>query len=73
MTVGDDTCTDPGDLRAERSTANSALLLVPDPAAGGTGLILFPRTDCLPAAWVGPEPTELVTDFWAAAYAAIDT
>ena len=31
-------------------------LLVADPAAGGTGLILFPRTDALPAAWVGPVP-----------------
>ena len=56
VTVGDDTRPDPGDLQAERSTANSPPLLVADPAAGGTGLILFPRTDSLPAAWVGAVP-----------------
>ena len=56
MTVGDDTRADPGDLQAERRAAGSLPLLVADPAAGGTGLILFPRTDSLPAAWVGPVP-----------------
>jgi len=34
--------------------AGSAGLLVTDPAAGGTGLILFPRARALPAVWVGP-------------------
>lgn len=56
MTVGDDTRADPGDLQAERGAAGSPPLLVADPAAGGTGLILFPRTDSLPAVWVGPVP-----------------
>ena len=56
MTVGDDTRADPGDLHAERTAACSAPLLVADPAVGGTGLILFPRTDSLPAAWAGPVP-----------------
>ena len=32
----------------------SAGLLVADPATAGTALILFPRPDGLPAAWVGP-------------------
>ena len=32
----------------------SAAALVAEPAAEGTGLILFPRTGSLPAAWVGP-------------------
>jgi hypothetical protein len=56
VTVGDDTRTNPGDLPADRSTASSPPALVADPAAGGTGLILFPGTDCLPAVWVGPVP-----------------
>jgi CubicO group peptidase (beta-lactamase class C family) len=38
-----------------------------DPAAGLTGILLTQRMV------TSPEPTELVTDFWAAAYAAIDT
>ena len=33
-----------------------------DPAAGGTGLILFPRPDSLPAAWVGPVQAGLEPD-----------
>ncbi len=56
VTVGDDTRADPGDLQAERRAVGSPPLLVADPAAGGTGLILFPRTDSLPAAWVGLVP-----------------
>ncbi len=52
MTIGDDTRTDPVGPQAERSAA----ALVADPAADGTGLILFPRTGSLPAAWVGPVP-----------------
>ena len=71
MTVGDDTRTDPGDLQAERSAVGSPPLLVADPAAGGTGLILFPRTDSLPAVWVGPVPaTGLEPDDVAALLAA---
>jgi len=38
-----------------------------DTAAGLTGILLTQRM------MTSPEPTELVTDFWAAAYAAIDT
>ncbi len=38
-----------------------------DTAAGLTGILLTQRMV------TSPEPTELVTDFWAAAYAAIDT
>jgi len=45
-------------MRAERGPAERPLLLVADQAAAGTGLILFPRTDCLPAAWVGPLPAD---------------
>ena len=56
MTVGDDTRADPGDPQAERGAAGSPPLLVADPAGGGTGLILFPRTESLPAAWVGAVP-----------------
>ena len=56
MTIGDETRADPGDLQAERSLAGSPPLLVADPAGGGTGLILIPRPDSLPAAWVGPVP-----------------
>jgi CubicO group peptidase (beta-lactamase class C family) len=37
-----------------------------DTASGLTGILLTQRTV------TSPEPTELVTDFWAAAYAAID-
>ena len=54
MTVGDDTRADPGGRQAERSAAGSPPVLVADPAVGGTGLILFPRADSLPAVWVGP-------------------
>ena len=56
MTVGDDTRPDLENIQAGRSAAGSPLLLVADQAAGGTGLILFPRPDSLPAAWVGPLP-----------------
>jgi alpha-galactosidase len=56
VTAGDDTRPDPVGLRAGRGAAGSPPVLVADPAAGGTGLILFPRTDSLPAAWVGPVP-----------------
>ena len=56
MTVGDDTRPDPSDPQTEWSAAASPPALVADPAAGGTGLILFPRADSLPAAWVGPVP-----------------
>lgn len=38
-----------------------------DTASGLTGILLTQRMV------KSPEPTELVTDFWAAAYAAIDT
>ena len=55
MTVGDSIRTDPGD-QGEQRAAGSPPVLVADPAARGTGLILFPRTDSLPAAWVGPLP-----------------
>jgi len=56
MAVGDHTRPD---MKAERGGTDSPLLLVAAPAAGGTGLILFPRTDCLPAVWVGPVPAGL--------------
>ncbi|MGB6584221.1 MAG: hypothetical protein WBF34_40485, partial [Streptosporangiaceae bacterium] len=59
MTVEDDTRPDLGTIEAGRSAAGPPLLLLADPGAAGTGLILFPRTDSLPAAWVGPVPTGL--------------
>ena len=59
MTVGDDTRADLVNIQAERGVADTPLLLAADPAAAGTGLILFPRTDSLPAAWVGPVPAGL--------------
>jgi alpha-galactosidase len=37
-----------------RSVPGSPQLLVADPGAVGTGLILFPRPEALPTAWVGP-------------------
>ena len=58
MTVGDDTRPDLNNIQAGRGVAGSPLLLVADPAAAGTGLILFPRPDSLPAAWVGPLPAD---------------
>jgi hypothetical protein len=71
VSVGDDTRTDPGGLQAERSAVGSSPLLVADPAVGGTGLILFPRTDSLPAVWAGPVPaTGLEPDDVAALLAA---
>ena len=70
MTVGDDTRPDLGDIQAGRGEAGSPLLLVADPAAAGTGLILFPRSDSLPAAWVGPVPAGLDPDDAAALLAA---
>jgi hypothetical protein len=42
--------------RIDMSAFLTEALLVADPAAGGTGLILFSRTESLPAAWVGPVP-----------------
>jgi alpha-galactosidase len=62
VTVGDDTRPDFKNIQAGRGVASSPLLLVADPAAGGTGLILFPRPDSLPAAWVGPLPAGLEPD-----------
>ena len=71
MTVGDDTRTDIGGLRADLSAVGSPPALLACPAAGSTGLILFPRTDSLPAAWVGPVPaTGLEPDDVAALLAA---
>jgi alpha-galactosidase len=52
VAVGDDVQAEAGHVRAGRGTA--APLVVADPeAACGTGLILFPQADALPAAWVG--------------------
>jgi len=45
---------------AEPGAAGLRPVLVADPdVASGTGLILFPRTDSLPAAWAGPVPAGL--------------
>jgi hypothetical protein len=68
MTVGDNA----RPIQAERGTAaSSPFLLVSDPAGAGTGLILFPRTDALPAAWVGAVPAGLEPDDAAALLAAV--
>jgi alpha-galactosidase len=56
--------------KSERSGADSPLLLVADQAAVGTGLIVFPRTDSLPAAWVGPVSAGLEPEDAAALLAA---
>src|SRR5260370_14637869 len=53
-----DTRADLGRPQASRNAAGSAPLLVADPAAAGTGLILFPRADSLPGVWVGPVPAD---------------
>jgi len=37
-----------------RRVPGSPPLLVADPGAAGTGMILFPRPEALPTAWVGP-------------------
>jgi alpha-galactosidase len=39
-----------------RAPAQEDPLLVTDPEAAGTGLIVFPRADSLPPVWVGPVP-----------------
>ncbi len=52
MTDGDDIRPDLDSIQAERGEIVSPLRLVADPAATGTGLILFPRADSLPAVWV---------------------
>jgi alpha-galactosidase len=67
VTVGDHAR---ADREAERATSDSSLLLVADPAGAGTGLILVPRADSLPAAWVGPVPAGLDPDDAAALLAA---
>jgi len=59
VTVRDNTRPDLKDIQTERGAAGSPLLLAADPVAAGTGLILFPRADSLPAAWVGPVPAGL--------------
>jgi alpha-galactosidase len=58
VTVRDNTRPDLKTIEAERSAAGLPLLLVADPAGAGTGLILFPQADSLPAAWVGPLPAD---------------
>ena len=54
MTVGDDARPDLKIIHTERGPVSSPILLAADPAGAGTGLILFPRADSLPAAWIGP-------------------
>jgi alpha-galactosidase len=51
--VGNDVQAEAGQARAGRSTAGPLVVAGPG-AACGTGLILFPQTGALPAAWVGP-------------------
>ncbi len=41
---------------ADKHAPGARPVLVGDPAGAGTGLILFPRPDSLPAVWVGPVP-----------------
>lgn len=58
MAVGDDVQAEAAVLRAGQGTA--APLVVADPEAEcGTGLILFPQADALPAAWAGPAAVAL--------------
>jgi alpha-galactosidase len=58
VTVGDDVQAEAGQPRAGQGTAGP--LVVADPeAADGTGLILFPQADALPAVWVGPAAVAL--------------
>lgn len=71
MTVRDDTSPDLGNLKAGRGAAGVPLLLAADPAATGTGLILFPRPGSLPAAWVGPVSAGLEPGDAAALLAAV--
>ena len=56
--------------RPNGARPGSPPLLVAGSAAGGTGLILFPRPDSLPAAWVGPVLAGLEPDDVAALLAA---
>jgi alpha-galactosidase len=56
VAVGDDVHVLSGGSLANQGAAEPGPLFVTGPAAAGTGLILFPRTDSLPATWVGPLP-----------------
>ena len=56
MSTGDDIWAQSGSTQADRGAAGPRPLLVADPDTAGTGLILFPRGDALPAVWAGPRP-----------------
>jgi alpha-galactosidase len=56
VAVGDDVRARSGGSPANQVAAEPGPLLVTGPAAVGTGLILFPRPDSLPAVWAGPVP-----------------
>ena len=57
MSAGEGVRTRSGRSLPDETAAASRPVLVADPcAASRTGLILFPRTDELPAVWVGPVP-----------------
>jgi alpha-galactosidase len=72
MTIGEGVPAHSGSP-ADQGAAGPRPLLVADPdAASGTGLILFPRADALPAVWVGPVPADgLQPDDAAALLAAV--
>jgi alpha-galactosidase len=57
VTVGDDISSHSGSAQASQDAAGpSRPLLVADPAAVGTALIVFPRAETLPVVWAGPIP-----------------
>ncbi len=75
MTVGDEVrarrASPVAERPAEPGAAGLRPVLVAHPdAPSGTGLILFPRTDSLPAVWAGPVPAGLDPDDAAALLAA---
>ena len=56
VTAGDDVRTYSGAAPADQSAPGPRPVLVADPAAPRTGLIIFPKAGALPSVWAGPVP-----------------
>ena len=56
MSAGDDVRTTSGGFQADPRAVGLDPVLLADPAIPGTGLLMFPQADALPAAWVTSEP-----------------
>ncbi|MGD0604057.1 MAG: alpha-galactosidase, partial [Streptosporangiaceae bacterium] len=71
MSAGDDVRTTSGGFQADPRAVGLDPVLLADPAIPGTGLLMFPQADALPAAWVTSEPASLAPDDAAALLAAV--